>query len=74
MRIQINLNEQTLKRVEEEAKKIGVSRGSMLSTWIGEKINSLDTTQAMLRDFMKDPLTREYAEKLMSQTLEKGDK
>lgn len=73
MRIQINLNEQTLKRVEEEAKKIGVSRGSMLSTWIGEKINSLDTTQAMLRDFMKDPLTREYAEKLMSQTLKKGD-
>lgn len=50
MRIQINLNEETLKRVDEEAKRIGVARGSMLSTWIGEKINAIDQSRNMVRD------------------------
>lgn len=52
MRIQINLSDETLKRVDQEAKRIGVARGSMLSTWIGEKLNALDQTRNMFRDIM----------------------
>lgn len=54
MRIQINLSDETLKRVDEEAKRIGVARGSMLSTWIGEKLNTLDQTRSMFRDIMEN--------------------
>lgn len=60
MRIQINLNEELLKRVDEEARKIGTSRGAMLTTWIGEKINSLDYSRTMFQQVMDSPIFQEY--------------
>ena len=49
MRITINLNEEILARVDEEARRIGTSRGAMLTTWVGEKIRAIDNTEAMLK-------------------------
>lgn len=70
MRIQINLNEETLKRVDEEAKRIGVARGSMLSTWIGEKVNALDQSRNMFRDILEN----KEMKKLLASALAKENK
>ena len=51
MRIQINLSDEIFERVDQEAKRIGTSRGAMLSTWIVEKINDIDKTKAILGEF-----------------------
>lgn len=49
MRITINLNEEILARVDAEAKKLGTSRGAMLTTWVGEKIRAIDNTENLLK-------------------------
>lgn len=55
MRVSLNLSEEMLARVDQEAKRLGTSRGAMLTTWIGEKINNLDMsrqfTEAVQSDF-----------------------
>lgn len=72
MRIQINLNETTLKRVDEEAKRIGVARGSMLSTWIGEKINAIDQSRNMVRDiFDNEDMKKVFASMLAKEEAKK---
>ena len=70
MRIQINLSDETLKRVDQEAKRIGVARGSMLSTWIGEKLNALDQTRSMFKDLMDN----EEMKKLLASAVAKEEK
>ena len=70
MRIQINLNEETLKRVDEEAQRIGVARGSMLSTWIGEKVNAIDQSRNMFRDI----LDNKDMQKILASMLAKENK
>lgn len=54
MRIQINLSDEILERVEQEAKRVGTSKGAMLSTWIADKINDIDLTKAILVNFSKN--------------------
>lgn len=49
MRITINLNEEILARVDQEARKLGTSRGAMLTTWVGEKIRAIDNTEAIIK-------------------------
>lgn len=49
MRISFNVNDTIAKRLDEEAKKIGTSRGAMLTTWIGEKIRTLDAVDQMVQ-------------------------
>lgn len=49
MRVSINLSEEMLQRVDQEAKRLGTSRGAMLTTWIGEKINSMDRNQELIQ-------------------------
>jgi metal-responsive CopG/Arc/MetJ family transcriptional regulator len=56
MRITVNLNEETLKRVDEEAKKLGTSRGAMLTAWIGEKLTALDMSRSFLNESFQDKL------------------
>lgn len=53
VRISVNLSDEIVARLDEEAKKLGTSRGSMLTTWIGEKIRQIDTTDEFFREFMK---------------------
>lgn len=45
MRVSLNLSEEMLERVDQEAKRLGTSRGAMLTTWIGEKISNLDMSR-----------------------------
>lgn len=65
MRISINLNEETLKRVDEEAKKLGTSRGAMLTSWIGEKIQNLDMSRSFLNEAFQDKLIEALKDQLI---------
>lgn len=60
MRVQINLSDDILTKVEAEAKRLGTTRGAMLTTWIGEKINTLDQTRAMLNEITKKENFEEF--------------
>lgn len=54
MRISINLSPEMLKRVDAEAKRIGTSRGAMLTTWVGEKISQIDSNRQMFQNINDD--------------------
>ena len=54
MRISINLNDSILAKVDAEAEKLGTTRGAMLTTWIGEKINALEQTRAFLQQLQSE--------------------
>lgn len=58
MRITINLNDSILAKVDAEAEKLGTTRGAMLTTWIGEKINSLEQTRALLNQLNNETVIR----------------
>lgn len=73
MRIQINLSDEILARVDQEAKKIGTSRGAMLTTWIGEKVNNLDQTKALLENFSKSDTFKELASIFLEREKEKEE-
>lgn len=74
MRIQINLSDRILKRVDEEAELLGTSRGAMLTTWIGEKINTIDQTRAIMRDFSNTDTFRDMASFILEQEKKKEEK
>lgn len=74
MRIQINLSDRILKRVDEEAELLGTSRGAMLTTWIGEKINNIDQTRAIIKDFSNTDTIREMTSFILEQEKKKGEK
>lgn len=74
MRIQINLSDRILKRVDEEAELLGTSRGAMLTTWIGEKINNIDQTRAIMKDFSKTDTFRDITSYFFEQEKKKGEK
>ena len=65
MRISINLNDETLKRVDEEAKKLGTSRGAMLTSWVGEKIQNLDMSRSFLNEAFQDKLIEALKDQLI---------
>lgn len=58
MRITINLNDEILAKVDKEAKMLGTTRGAMLTTWIGEKINSLEQTRSFLAQLQSETTMR----------------
>lgn len=74
MRISINLNEETLKRVDEEAKLLGTSRGAMLTSWIGEKLQALDMSRSWLNEEFKDKLLETMRDAIFEKELEEVSK
>lgn len=75
MRITISLSDEMLKKVDEQARKLGTSRGAMLTTWIGEKINSLQTTEQLFQNMFNDDLFKDLMIKELSkQNVIKGVK
>lgn len=54
MRITINLNDEILAKVDAEAKKLGTSRGAMLTTWVGEKIHALEQSRLFLEKLQSE--------------------
>lgn len=58
MRISLNLSEEMLQRVDQEAKRLGTSRGAMLTTWIGEKVSQIDTNRQLVQSLNDDLVSR----------------
>lgn len=56
MRVSLNLSEEMLDRVDQEAKRLGTSRGSMLTAWVGEKIAQLDMSRSFTDSIKSDLL------------------
>lgn len=56
MRVSINLSAEMLDRVDQEAKRLGTSRGAMLTTWVGEKIATLDMSRRFTSDVQDNML------------------
>ena len=63
MRITINLNEEILSKVDAEAKRLGTSRGAMLTTWIGEKVNSLEMSRELISKLNNEEIFSKLLEK-----------
>lgn len=63
VRITINLNEEILAKVDAEAKRIGTSRGAMLTTWIGEKVNSLELSRELISKINNEEMLQKIIEK-----------
>lgn len=49
MRVSFNVSEKIAKRLDEEAEKLGTSRGAMITTWIGEKLRTLDAVEQAIQ-------------------------
>lgn len=73
MRITINLNPGILERVDQEAKRIGTSRGAMLTTWIGEKVYSLETTRLWMEKLTNEQTIKELTQKAIDLQKELDD-
>lgn len=71
MRISVNLSEDTLKRVDAEAKKMGTSRGAMLNMWINEKLTNIDMAQSMVSQILESDSFKEYFSKALSESVPK---
>lgn len=49
MRVQVNISEEMLRKVDEYARKIGVSRSSLCSVLIGQGIMNYEKSADLLR-------------------------
>lgn len=74
MRISVNLNEETLKRVDEEAKRLGTSRGSMLTAWIGEKLYAIESSRSWLDENFQEKLIGALKDSLLNLEMEEANK
>lgn len=61
-KISINLSTEMLKKVDQEASKLGTTRGAMLTTWIGEKVNALEQSRAFIEQLMKQETLRKLSD------------
>lgn len=47
-RISVSISNETIARLDRQAGKLGIPRGSMIAGWIGEKLNQLEMTEAAM--------------------------
>ena len=71
MRLSINVSEETNRRLTEQAKKIGTSKGAMITIWVNEKLNSIDKADTMFSDMLDSPIFKEMVSKLMAEEFKK---
>lgn len=48
-RIPLTLSKELVKRLDEEAKMAGTTRGAMLASWIADKVRQLDVQREMVK-------------------------
>ena len=78
MRLSINVSEETNKRLTEQAKRIGTSKGAMITMWVNEKLNAIDTSDKLISglfqsEAFKEMMSKEMVEKY-SKEVNKDDK
>lgn len=48
MKVQININDDIVKRIDEYAKSLGVSRSACCAMWLGQALQSVEKQNKML--------------------------
>lgn len=52
-RININVSNELLQRIDKEAKRLGTTRSSLITSWIGEKMALVEQGQVLAVDIVK---------------------
>lgn len=53
MRIQVNVSDETVEKIDKLAKEMGVSRSALCSVWIGQYLYSLESGQQKAEEILK---------------------
>lgn len=48
MRVQVNISDELVKKIDDYAKMMGVSRSALCSVWIGQSVMSYDKSLMMI--------------------------
>lgn len=62
MRIQVNLSEEMIRRVDKIAELYGVTRSGLLSTFIGQQVTQIEMSQNIASNLFRD---KEFQEKII---------
>lgn len=54
MKVQVNLNEDIVKKIDQYAKSIGVSRSAVCALWIGQAVLGVDKAAEILQNVGSD--------------------
>ena len=63
MRVQVNLNENVVKRLDELANVMGVSRSALCAVWIGNSLLAHEKTYQSINDLTKQAINSEDEKK-----------
>lgn len=64
MKVQVTLSDELVEKIDEYAKKMGVSRSALCGVWIGQAIISLETTLSNSQSFFSDLVAKMDKSKL----------
>lgn len=67
MKVQVNLSEELVQKIDEYAKKMGVSRSSLCGVWIGQAVFNLENSQRIMTEMLQKK------DGFMSEMLQKKD-
>lgn len=53
MRVQVNISDENVEKIDKLAKEMGVSRSALCSVWIGQYLYSLESGQQKAEEILK---------------------
>lgn len=56
MKVQVNLSDELVARIDDYAKQMGVSRSALCGVWIGQAVISLDNALDVSKNAFKEML------------------
>lgn len=59
MRIQVNLSDDIILKIDEYAKRIGVPRASLLSVWIGQTVDQIGKFEELSEERAREVLAQD---------------
>lgn len=63
MKVQVNLNDDIVKKIDDYAKSIGVSRSAVCAMWIGNAVLGVDKATETLQRMSDDMVSQVKEEK-----------
>lgn len=75
MRVQVNVSDELVKKIDEYAKIMGVSRSALCSVWIGQSVMSYEQSLTMIKQMgdkigdklLMEKVLKEEAEELFDE-------
>lgn len=73
MRLNISLSNEIIKRLDVQAERLGVPRASLISTWLGEKLDSVEMSRDLLNNMFSSEEFKEVFAIAMKKKIEKEE-